>query len=274
MEKKYKILGITFSYVVSLIVYVLLFSAYFPIVNFIVIGSMTAISAGSLYYVIESPLRSNQKTFKKKHLPEPTQFVQKSIEASKTVFVEKTETQLLDDYLELLPYVQEYTDSDQMHEEFPLVSNVIFSKLEPAEMEKIEKLTLTQMEKFELIRDILYFNTEERNLLLNSMVEQQETNNTEISYVPPSDTVMLGDRFRIHVISLVDPGEMKKIIIVDSVDTVKNVKEDLGVLFDYDIEEFLLTSGGVILQEDLLVSDYQLEDDDEIVLIPSRIPQK
>ncbi|MBN1802845.1 MAG: hypothetical protein JW891_15150 [Candidatus Lokiarchaeota archaeon] len=274
MEKKYKILGITLGYVGSLIVSILLLSAYFPIINFIVIGSVTAVSAGSLYYVIESQPKSKEITLKRKSLPEPPQVVKKPIEAFKPIVKIKAETELLDDYLELLPYVQEYVDSEQMHEEFLLVSNVIFSKLEPDELEKIEKLDLTQIEKLEFIRDLLYFDTKERALLLDNMLEQQKSVTKEILYIPPSSRIKLGDRFRIHVISLVDPGEMKKIIVVDSVDTIENVKEDIGVLFDYNLDDFLLSSGGAILQEDLLISDYSLEDDDEIVLIPSKIPQK
>ena len=48
----------------------------------------------------------------------------------------------------------------------------------------------------------------------------------------------------------------------------------LVLLFDYNLEDFLLSSGGILLQENLQIKDYYIDDDDEIALIPSRKEKK
>ncbi|MGB5913001.1 MAG: hypothetical protein WBH31_17555, partial [Promethearchaeia archaeon] len=49
-----------------------------------------------------------------------------------------------------------------------------------------------------------------------------------------------------------------------------SVKERIGTLFDYNLEDFLLSSGGILLHENSQIKDYAIDDDDEIALIPSR----
>ena len=45
-------------------------------------------------------------------------------------------------------------------------------------------------------------------------------------------------------------------------------------MFDYNLEDFLLSTGGIIMNENAQIKDYNIEDMNEIVLIPSRIPKK
>jgi hypothetical protein len=82
------------------------------------------------------------------------------------------------------------------------------------------------------------------------------------------------DQFRVYVRSLLEPGEKTKIIILDSSDLIYIIKEKVALLFDYDLEDFLLSSGGILLKENLLIKDYDIDDDDEIALIPSRKEKK
>jgi hypothetical protein len=45
-------------------------------------------------------------------------------------------------------------------------------------------------------------------------------------------------------------------------------------MFDYNLDDFLLSTGGIIMDENVQIKDYNIADRDEIVLIPSRIPKK
>ncbi|MFX1397508.1 MAG: hypothetical protein ACFFAS_10760 [Promethearchaeota archaeon] len=269
MEKKFKVLGIIFGYVSFLVVDVLILSIFHPAINYIVIGSVTVVSASTLYYVVQQPATLNKMKIKSKTLPETAEI---QLRVQENVSISKQQCEILEDYLEALPYVQDYANSEEVSDNFPLMNDVIFSSLSQAELAKIDQLNLSQIEKLEFIRDFLYFNIEERKTLIDNMLKSQDDVSNKIKYIPPVDIISLGDKFRIHVISLIDPGEMKKIVIIDSFDTIKKIKKDIGILFNYDLDDFLLSSGGIILQEDLSIIDYPLEDDDEIVIIPSRIP--
>jgi hypothetical protein len=74
----------------------------------------------------------------------------------------------------------------------------------------------------------------------------------------------------LYVRSLIEPGEITKLIIVDATELISGIKERVGVLFNYDLDAFLLSSGGILLSEDKQIQNYDIDDDDEIALIPSR----
>ena len=76
------------------------------------------------------------------------------------------------------------------------------------------------------------------------------------------------------MISLVKSGEKKKIINVEEKDFVSDVKERVGSIYEYDLDDFLLSTGGIIMSENMQLKDYHIEDKDEIVLIPSRKTNK
>jgi hypothetical protein len=92
----------------------------------------------------------------------------------------------------------------------------------------------------------------------------------EINYVPPTNQIEMEDQIRVYVRSLLEPGEKTKIIIINMNDFISKIKEKIAILFDYNLENFLLSSGGILLNENLLIKDYNIDDDDEIALIPSR----
>ncbi len=59
-------------------------------------------------------------------------------------------------------------------------------------------------------------------------------------------------------------------MIIETSDFIDVIKEQVGILFDYGLEDFLLSTGGIILDETKQIKDYFIDDDDEIALIPSR----
>ena len=253
-----------------MVIYVLVFLGQVPFYNFIIVGSVAAVSTGTLYTVVsqsyDSDRRINASKFKQK--PKSKTFPQ----TPKTIkqISKKKSPEILEGYLDAFPYIEEYIESDKIHEEFPVMKEFIFSSLTPEEIEKINLLNLSEMDKIQFIREMLYYDPEEREALIESMLINRDKVEEEVIYTPPIKTLALSDKFRVHLISLIEPGEKKKIKIIESTDSISKIKESVGVLFDYGLEEFLLSSGGIILKEGKKVNDYDIIDEDEIVLIPSR----
>jgi hypothetical protein len=186
----------------------------------------------------------------------------------KSIRTEPIET--IEDYMDAVPTVEEYIDSDESYTDMPIIDKFIFSIFSKKELEKINLLDLPKMDKILFIREMLYYNPHERKELIENMLKSRDLTEKEIRYIPPTNQIEMEDQFRVYVRSLLEPGEKTKIIIVDNNDLIYLIKEKIAVLFDYDLEDFLLSSGGILLEENLLIKDYEIDDDDEIALIPSR----
>ena len=63
-------------------------------------------------------------------------------------------------------------------------------------------------------------------------------------------------------------------MIIEKSDFISEVKLKIGTLFDYDLDDFVLSSGGILLDEKLQINHYNIDDDDEIAIIPSRKERK
>ncbi|MFX1276748.1 MAG: hypothetical protein ACFFBP_03015 [Promethearchaeota archaeon] len=268
MEKKYKIISVITVYVISIIVYVLFFSQFIPYLNLIVIGSLTVISTGTLYAIIHESNNQYKREKKLKVLKQTKLELEKSSEFTKKSIQESPE--VIGEYLEAFPYIEDYVESDVTYEQVPIINEIIFSDLNQEVLKKINLLNLSQIEKLQFIRELLYYEPEERDNLIENMLENRDKIDEDVIYSVPLKTLELADKFRVHVISLVEPGEKKKIIIIESLDMIIEIKKKVGVLFDYNLEDFHLTTGGIMLDETLQIKDYFIEDDDEIVLIPIR----
>ena len=268
MKRKYINLSIVVAYAIFMVIYVLLFIGRVPLYNFLIVGSVAAVSTGTIYTVVtqtyneDRRLRKSKIKQKYKSLPETPKTIKQISKARSS--------EIFENYLNAYPYIEEYVESDKSHEELPVIKEFIFSKLNPRLIDKINLLDLSEMDKIQFIREMLYYEPEERESLIENMLMNRDKIEEEVQYTAPIKTLELGDKFRVHVISLIEPGEKKKIKIIESTDSISKVKESLGILFDYDLEDFLLSSGGIILKEDKKVKDYDIIDEDEIVLIPTR----
>ena len=69
--------------------------------------------------------------------------------------------------------------------------------------------------------------------------------------------------------STIGPGEKKEKLTVNDANRVGDVKRTLGNLFGLDPDEFHLNSGGVTMDEADQLRDYNLNNGDDILLIPS-----
>jgi hypothetical protein len=228
-----------------------------PLFLFLTIGSVAVLSTSTIYTVIQSQGKPYDKIREKKFSPKP-----------KASY--RLDEGFIDEYLEALPSIKEYFDSDKSYEDIPTIDKYIFTVFSKEELGKIEQLDLSKLDKFLFIREMLYYHKDERKALIDNMLNSQKKLDEEIFYIPPKNTINLKGQIRVYIRSLVEAGEITKLIIVEATDLILSLKERVALLYNYELHDFLLSSGGILLSEERKVQDYDIDDDDEIALIPSR----
>ncbi|TFG22941.1 MAG: hypothetical protein EU532_13940 [Promethearchaeota archaeon] len=89
------------------------------------------------------------------------------------------------------------------------------------------------------------------------------------SKTPSSKTPSTGRKVTLYFMSTIGPGEKKEKLVVNDGNRVNEIKQTLGNLFGLDPEEFHLSSGGVTMDENNQLKDYNVNDGDDILLIPA-----
>ena len=252
-----------------ILLYLISFFGDFLFFLILVIGSAVVLTTGTIYTVIHQESSDDKITGKKYFASKG-----KALEKRKKLVKEEETSEIIENYMSEMPSIQKYVDSNKSYEEMPIIENFIFTELSPKELAKIDRLGLPDFDKKKFIKELLYFTQEERSNLIESMVENLNKTEEELIYIPPMRLVEEAKTIRVYAISLIETGEKKKIINIESTEVVYIVKDQLAVMFDYNLEDFLLSTGGLIMNENAQIKDYNLEDKDEIVLIPSRIPKK
>ncbi|MFX1572144.1 MAG: hypothetical protein ACFFB0_05305 [Promethearchaeota archaeon] len=260
MRKKNRILSVIILYTVCIVLYAFFF--LFRIENYslfliLTIGSVAILSTSTVYTVIRSKSSWDEKIKKKKYLPEL-----KSINMKPPDIIEE--------YIDAIPLIEDYVESDESYKDMPIIDKYIFSVFSQDEINKIHLLDLSKMDKILFIREMLYFDSNERKVLIKNMLRNRDKSNDEITYTPPVNAIEIKDQIRVYIRSLVESGDITKIIIIDTSELIGHIKERIGRLFDYNLETFLLSSGGILLNEHSQIKDFNIDDDDEIALIPSR----
>jgi len=260
MKKNYRLVSVFSLYIVCILFYVLFFLYRIentPLFLVLTIGSVAVLSTSTIYTVVQSK-SSPVKTIKeKRYITKP-----KSIQ-------HKTFT-IIEDYIDALPSIEDYVESNESYKDMPIIDKYIFSILSQEELNKINLLGLSKMDKILFIREMIYFDPNERKELIENMLENRDNINGVITYTPPKSSIEMEDQIRVYVRSLLEPGEKTKIIIIDTAESARAVKEKIALLFDYEQQDFLLSSGGILLDENSQIKDYSIDDDDEIAIIPSR----
>ncbi len=80
-----------------------------------------------------------------------------------------------------------------------------------------------------------------------------------------------GKKISVYFLSTIGPGEKKQKLTINDANNVGDIKETVANLFALDPADFHLSSGGVTLDEDNQLSDYNLSDGDDILLIPASV---
>ena len=89
------------------------------------------------------------------------------------------------------------------------------------------------------------------------------------SKTPASKTPTSGKNVSVYFVSTIGPGEKKQKLTVNDGNQCGDVKRTVGNIFGLNPEDFHLSSGGVTMDESSPLSDYNVENGDDILLIPA-----
>lgn len=78
-----------------------------------------------------------------------------------------------------------------------------------------------------------------------------------------------GERISIFFMSTIGPGEKKQKLLVNTGNQVGAIKETVANLFGLDPNDFHLSSGGITMDETSHLSEYNVNDGDDVLLIPA-----
>ncbi|MFX1281148.1 MAG: ubiquitin-like domain-containing protein [Promethearchaeota archaeon] len=78
-----------------------------------------------------------------------------------------------------------------------------------------------------------------------------------------------GKKISVYFMSTIGPGEKKQKLNVNTGNNVGDIKETVANLFGLDPADFHLSSGGVTMDEGSFLKDYNINDGDDILLIPA-----
>ena len=91
------------------------------------------------------------------------------------------------------------------------------------------------------------------------------------SYIREPLEIKLEPLINVFIISILKPGEKTRDLKINLNIKISALKETVGNLFGLTPVDFHLSSGGIILSENTQMKDYDIEEGDEIVVIPSRV---
>ena len=86
---------------------------------------------------------------------------------------------------------------------------------------------------------------------------------------PTVKAVPTGKKISVYFMSTIGPGEKKQKLLINTGNRVGDVKETVANLFGLDPLDFHLSSGGITMDESSILSEYNVNDGDDILLIPA-----
>ena len=78
-----------------------------------------------------------------------------------------------------------------------------------------------------------------------------------------------GKKISVYFMSTIGPGEKKQKLLIYTRNRVGEIKETVANLFGLDPADFHLSSGGITMDENSLLQDYNVNDGEDILLIPA-----
>jgi len=89
------------------------------------------------------------------------------------------------------------------------------------------------------------------------------------SKTPAGKTPAGGKKLTLYFMSTIGPGEKKEKLTVNDGNHISDIKHTLGNLYGLDPNDFHLSSGGVTMDENSTLRDYNVNNGDDILLIPA-----
>lgn len=104
------------------------------------------------------------------------------------------------------------------------------------------------------------------------IIEEEESENektdTEVKDEHPKREFISGERINLFFRSTIGPGEKLEKLMVDPNMAVIDLCETIGQLFGLDSSDFFLSIHGRTLDMDDVLSNYDIDDGTEVLLIP------
>jgi len=99
-----------------------------------------------------------------------------------------------------------------------------------------------------------------------------EIDKKEVESKTPSKKIIHGGKkISVYFMSTIGPGEKKQKLNINDGNLVGDIKDTVANLFGLDPSDFFLSSGGVTMDENIVLRDYNVSDGDDILLIPASI---
>ncbi|KKL77574.1 hypothetical protein LCGC14_2033540 [marine sediment metagenome] len=94
------------------------------------------------------------------------------------------------------------------------------------------------------------------------------------SKTPAQRVITEGKKISVYFMSTIGPGEKKQKLLIKTGNNVGDIKETVANLFGLHPTDFHLSIGGITMDEGSVLSDYNVADGDDILLIPASIAGK
>ena len=114
MKKKYRVLNLITLYVVIALIYLIYYLMSLPLFLFLTIGSVAVLSTSTIYTVIQSKSNPPKRITKDKYYQKPKP-------------IKRTSSELIEDYFEAMPLIDQYADSDESFENVATIDDYIFT---------------------------------------------------------------------------------------------------------------------------------------------------
>lgn len=89
------------------------------------------------------------------------------------------------------------------------------------------------------------------------------------SKTPLPAPIVKGKQINIYFMSTIGPGEKKQKLLVNTGNRVGDIKNTVSNLFGLSPEDFHLSYGGVTMEEENPLKEYDVADGDTVLLIPA-----
>ncbi len=99
--------------------------------------------------------------------------------------------------------------------------------------------------------------------------EPEEKTPVDVTSKTPAEPVTTGEKVNVYFMSTIGPGEKKQKLLVDTGYRVGDIKETVSNLFGLTPTDFHLSHGGVTLDEQSPMTEYNVNDGDTVLLIPA-----
>lgn len=90
-----------------------------------------------------------------------------------------------------------------------------------------------------------------------------------VTKTPKSKIPSEARKISVYLMSTIGPGEKKQKLLMYTGYKIGDIKETVANIFGLDPADFHLSTGGVTMEEDLTLDDYNVNDGDDILLIPA-----